>query len=384
MADSFNGFSVLMDYPGASGQFTSPEEGFKQVYTRNRAFAVVLEYMARRYHEEVEKIVPSHRDNWFKPRERNSLTLAGNWTPIGVHCYRPPNSQVGTGNQSNHRSGSAIDINGHLHPYEASVLAAGRVYNDGYTQSQRDKIREITNSVRDSNGRIIGRTGLDFAKGKRDGMHLEIGVDYGKTLPTQMQVNQAAKKLEAFVGRSSTAHTWFKNAKGLDVQDFQKQAKLKGFKITYVDGKAGDETDAAIRALQRAMGIAVDGKVGTATRTALKNYKVPEPVPVIPEVPDMSDYRISGKSRYETSAMGVAEFPSERIILAATEIDASLAASWQAGAVLLVPENATELPEATIEVLLEVKPTQIIASGGSTRVSDELLYKARKLVGLET
>lgn len=168
VATSFNGLAVLGDYPGFS--FTAP--GWKVVYVRSRPAAVILEAWARRWHAEIEPIARSHRDNWHRPRERHSRTKSGAFDLIGIHSYRPPGTKVGTGNQSNHRSGSAIDINGHLHPYEATT-PAGK-YRDGFTQAQRDAVRAIAASARDADGKSIGRSGLDFARGKRDGMHLEI------------------------------------------------------------------------------------------------------------------------------------------------------------------------------------------------------------------
>src|SRR5690606_13061169 len=140
----------------------------------------------------------------------------------------------------------------------------------------------------------IGRSGLDFAKGKRDGMHIEIS--HGAT---QKDVNEAAKMWEDYVGRSSTSDIWWKNAKGEDVADFQAILRLKGFKITWTDGKAGDETIAAVLALQKAMNIKKDGRVGSMTRTALSLYKVPDPQPApqppvepVKEIPNMDAHRI--------------------------------------------------------------------------------------------
>jgi len=255
-AMSFNGLTVLADYPEAS--FTAP--GWKVVYGRDRAVCVILEAWARRWHAQIEPIATSHRDNWFRPRERRSSTKSGAFDLIGIHAYRPPGTTVGTGDQSNHRSGSAIDINGHLHPYEATVSGA---YSDGFTQAERDLVRAIADSARDAQGRSIGRSGLDFAHGKRDGMHLEIAPGTGAE-----QIAEAAAAFEEEIGRSSTAAVWFRNAFGHDVARFQQFLKDGGFAVGTVDGKAGENTIGAVEAFQTAQGLEVDGRVGPLTRGA--------------------------------------------------------------------------------------------------------------------
>lgn len=255
-ATSFNGLSVLADYPSAS--FTAP--GFKVVYARSRAVCVILEAWARRWHRDVEPIARSDRDNWFKPRERKSQTKAGAFDLIGIHCYRPPGTKVGTGDQSNHRSASAIDINGHLHPYEPTVTGT---YSDGFTQDQRDLVRAIAASARDDGGAVIGRSGLDFAKGKRDGMHLEIAPG-----ASEEQVAQAALRFEDEIGRSSRFPVWYHGAFGHDVARFQAFLDDAGLAVGKVDGKAGDRTIGAVEAFQKSSGLKDDGRVGPLTLSA--------------------------------------------------------------------------------------------------------------------
>lgn len=257
VATSFNGLAVLGDYPGFS--FTAP--GWKVVYVRSRPVAVILEAWARRWHAEIEPIARSHRDNWHRPRERRSKTKSGAFDLIGIHAYRPPGTRVGTGDQSNHRSASAIDINGHLHPYEATTRAGS--YSDGFTQEQRDAVRAIARSARDDEGRSIGRSGLDFNRGKRDGMHLEIAPGV-----SEARIAQAARRFEDEVGRSSRADVWFRNAYGHDVARFQQFLADAGSAVGTVDGKAGQKTHDAVEAFQRASGLEADGRVGPDTRRA--------------------------------------------------------------------------------------------------------------------
>lgn len=254
-AQSFNGFTVLADYPDAS--FTAP--GWKVVYGRSRPVCVVLEAWARRWHRDIEPIATSHRDNWFRPRERRSTTKSGAFDLIGIHAYRPPGTTVGTGDQSNHRSGTAIDINGHLHPYEAT-LPRGVTYVDGFTQAQRDRVRAIAASARDAAGRSIGRAGLDFDRGRRDGMHLEIAPG-----TSAEQVAEAATAFEEEVGRSASAAVWFRNAFGHDVARFQRFLADAGFPVGIVDGSAGKNTIGAVKAFQTRHGLEDDGRVGPLT-----------------------------------------------------------------------------------------------------------------------
>lgn len=255
VATSFNGLAVLGDYPGFI--FTAP--GWKVVYVRSRPAAVILEAWARRWHAEIEPIARSHRDNWHRPRERNSRTKSGAFDLIGIHSYRPPGTKVGTGNKSNHRSGSAIDINGHLHPYEATT-PAGK-YRDGFTHAERDAVRAIAASARDADGKSIGRSGLDFARGKRDGMHLEIAPGVSED-----RIAAAARRFEEEVGRSSTSDVWFRNAFGHDVARFQHFLADAGFAVGAVDGDAGRRTHGAVEGFQDAHGLTVDGRVGPQTR----------------------------------------------------------------------------------------------------------------------
>ena len=60
-----------------------------------------------------------------------------------------------------------------------------------------------------------------------------------------------------------------KGDKGTSVRWVQKRLNRHGYKLT-VDGSFGGGTDKIVRAFQKAKGLAVDGKVGPATRAALK------------------------------------------------------------------------------------------------------------------
>src|SRR5690606_13410114 len=109
-------------------------------------------------------------------------------------------------------------------------------------------------------------------------MHLEIGPGVSRA-----SVQQAARKLEHHIGRSSTGPVWWKGAYGQDVRDAQNQLASAGLTITAADGQAGPETDAAVRALQKAAGITVDGRVGPGTRAVLALAAIGEALEPITE-----------------------------------------------------------------------------------------------------
>lgn len=76
------------------------------------------------------------------------------------------NKQSGGIETSNHRSGTAFDLNGYKHPYEPS---AAKPYNDGFTDEQTAQIRRLLAKY----GGTI-KWGMDFPRGYRDAMHFEI------------------------------------------------------------------------------------------------------------------------------------------------------------------------------------------------------------------
>lgn len=179
--------------------------------------------------------------------------------------------------------------------------------------------------------------------------------------------------------------------RGTRVETWQDDLNESGVAVLTEDGVFGLKTFWATRIWQALRGLTVDGIVGAGSRAEMKRHLVelepkpdPKPIPVPPpeRIPDMSKWRIAGPSRIDTAAVGAMAHPKDRVYLAVTDIDATLAASYQDGAILLVREQAEELPQAVVEALLSIKPSEVFASGGPIRVSDAILYKARKLLGL--
>jgi N-acetylmuramoyl-L-alanine amidase len=68
-----------------------------------------------------------------------------------------------------------------------------------------------------------------------------------------------------------------KGSKGEATEDLQRELISKGFSLPKygADGDYGDETVAAVKALQRAAGITVDGIYGPASAKALDSYRKP-------------------------------------------------------------------------------------------------------------
>jgi len=83
------------------------------------------------------------------------------------------NRQVGGARGSNHISGTALDVNGHLHPYEAGRLNAS-YGTGGWGEGGVRTVRAI---LAEADG--LFAWGLDFTPGWRDAMHFDIAK--GKT-----------------------------------------------------------------------------------------------------------------------------------------------------------------------------------------------------------
>lgn len=86
---------------------------------------------------------------------------------VTINGYRSKalNTASGGIESSNHRSGTAFDLNGARHPYEPS---APKPYNDGFTDTQTATIRGLLNKYG------VLKWGMDFPRGYRDAMHFEI------------------------------------------------------------------------------------------------------------------------------------------------------------------------------------------------------------------
>ena len=81
------------------------------------------------------------------------------------------NKEAGGAAGSNHMSGTAIDVNGHLHWYELKLppSARGPAYRSGWSAAEIARIRDI---LARADGLISW--GLDYPIGYRDAMHFDL------------------------------------------------------------------------------------------------------------------------------------------------------------------------------------------------------------------
>ena len=89
--------------------------------------------------------------------------------PVDVangHRTRAENDFYKGARNSNHISGTAVDLNGGRHPYEAHQKGA---WTSGFTAAQTAEIRKI---LAEAGG--LFAWGADFPRGKRDAMHFEL------------------------------------------------------------------------------------------------------------------------------------------------------------------------------------------------------------------
>lgn len=136
---TYNGWSII----GSSGT-ASIAGGSRTTAVRSGDVATVLSYFAAQYNARVEPITSFH----------GYRTLAQN-RDAGGSC------------RSDHMSGTALDINGGVHLWEA----AGNGYptNGGFTAAQVSTLRAIMAEV----GNVVAWGG-DYAVGNRDAMHFYI------------------------------------------------------------------------------------------------------------------------------------------------------------------------------------------------------------------
>lgn len=131
--------------------------------------AVILKHLGDSFHKYVEPVVTF---NGYRSRALN--TASG-----GIET-------------SNHRSATAVDINGYEHPYEATQPASNKYGNfkHGFTDKQVLAIRNILHFFEG-----VLEWGQDFNYGYRDPMHFEINV--GPTNPAVARVAAKIRRLTA-------------------------------------------------------------------------------------------------------------------------------------------------------------------------------------------
>lgn len=104
----------------------------------------------------------AHLFAWFFDelhREVEPVTMLNGWRS------RQYNAEHGGAVGSNHMSGTAGDVNGYKHPYEAHT----KPWSSGWTSAQQQQVRAIMAST----GGLLA-WGLDYAPGWRDAMHFDL------------------------------------------------------------------------------------------------------------------------------------------------------------------------------------------------------------------
>lgn len=172
--------------------------------------------------------------------------------------WRSPsyNDEVNGNVSSNHMSATATDTNWDKHPYERNFPKGG--YHHGFTAAQLRELREILALYRDDTGRSIVRSGMDYAPGWVDAMHLETGMYTtnsrgGWSLPPRSKVRQVANKVRA---RYRPPRTFG------EIEGYQRIVGVTP------DGRHGPGTIAAIKRYQKARGVPQTGLWDEATKKA--------------------------------------------------------------------------------------------------------------------
>lgn len=246
-----NGWTQI-DRPGAN--FTAPN-GWR-VDVRDSATATVFDYIAKRWHAEIEPI-----------------TVIGGWrdgTPI-----------AGTTRMSNHTAGLAMDINPHRHTYEYTRRQAGRPYIETFTAAQIDTLHQIKADLAQlAGGKRVITLGIDYKPGRRDGMHVEVRCS-AETLHAAAEAIRRQGSKPTPVKDAWADGVLKKGDRGEPVADLQRYflsvfpayPPVKRMRAGYgADGVFGAELEAVVREYQKRVGLAADGVVGKATLKQLATH----------------------------------------------------------------------------------------------------------------
>lgn len=260
MASSQNGWPVYTSAPSGRCKWITGRVAPGDVET-------VFNYLGERFNSEVEPITVSHSWGWANRAIRGSSST------------------------SNHASATAVDLNAPKHPLGKSGT---------FSAAQVRAIRKILN---DLGGSI--RWGGDYS-GRKDEMHFEVNTSKANLAKVAASIRKGEKP-KPVGGASGGGGSSYESASakhpvgsrvmrlnsgGSDVRWLQKRLYKTGYTITpksdgSFDGLFGPELEKAVKALQTAAGIAVDGEVYTETIKAAKAAKVVRKLPKVtkPKVP---------------------------------------------------------------------------------------------------
>lgn len=168
MATSQNGYSVPLSTASRVSTIHYYSLPGGTIGLRKGDTAVVLLYVANRFHNEVQRLL---------------------WPGVWGFAVRPIRGQ--TSGYSNHASGTAMDLNAPLHPRQSHSRYSG------FTRTQVGKIHSILAST----GGVV-RWGGDYSSTPYDPMHFEINAS-----PAQVAV--LADKLRKAVAVATPSPTDF-------------------------------------------------------------------------------------------------------------------------------------------------------------------------------
>jgi len=182
-------------------------------------------------------------------------TMAAYGYPVRSHVTGCYNCRVITGGStlSSHAYAIAADVNWDTNPY-----LRGKLVTD-MPKIMRDRIL----TIKTVDGLRVWRWGGDWDNrpdtphSVYDPMHWEIIVT-----PAELEAGIERKRITTRVTGNPTLHM---GSRGPSVEDLQR------FLGITVDGRFGSQTDAAVKEYQESRGLTVDGWVGPATWTALTN-----------------------------------------------------------------------------------------------------------------
>lgn len=226
---SQNGWTAPVSSSGLNKSFSAGGVTFPAGVRAGYA-STILGYVARRFHNEVER-----------------LHAPGCWG----YAYRPIR---GGSTVSNHGSGTAIDVNAPQHPLGKSGT---------FSRAQVARIRQILAACE---GTV--RWGGDYS-GRKDEMHFEIN-----KRPTDPAIARVARKLGGSTPppppppAPSTWPTLKSGSRGFRVMTAQFLLKHHGRSLS-ADGVFGAGTKAAVVAFQRSKKLSADGVIGPRTWAVL-------------------------------------------------------------------------------------------------------------------
>ena len=375
----------------------------KVVYCRDRDVATILGYVAWRWHLSVEPIAPAtylegDSETDYRGGVRDGRTIA-------IHSWRPAAQIAGSTYYSIHGTGMAMDVNGHLHPYEHSETQAGRVWRSGFTDAQVTELRRIKSEIRAlAGGADILRLGLDFAVGRRDGMHVELWATSAQIASCAAAIRNTGWLVPEVRGDIASYQAFI----GVDDDDFHgpgttltlkgRQRELGvdatgrwdvatrtamvqsrlvelGYRPGDVDGIPGPLFRSALREFQRDAGLVDDAIPGRQTLAALrtasnKPVEPPAPVPAPPPAPAVPIHRIAGTSRFDTAVAADAFTAPAGVgvvlyVEGTPDRDAAVLLGARAGLSAL-PVRAGSVPSAVARRLGQIAPAWIAVIGGTS------------------